>query len=341
MTGIETGLAIAGIASSIAGTGGSIYAQGKSNKKTRQHAEHMYRLQTADNRYNWQMENQYNHPKLQMQRLQEAGLNPMLVYGNGQATATGGSINPSKPLGYEDKAPDIGKGIGNIQDSLMGYVGFRQAGAQTDNIIAQTENTQAQKANIQADTQIKAIEAAQKLFNYNKDQELYDTTVQSAKANLDSIVQNTEASKANVRIAQQNADANTFNAKINADNAKTNAYQAQTNRMSTNSIINRNLELNKLTRAEVKRVEEVTKTQEFDTSMKKIHAEITNMGGNPTDPGWQRALWLYASKIFGLPDNTPEKNTDREDIWEKYKSLDTNPALDSVRKAAAQFYNSK
>lgn len=39
----------------------------------------------------WQMENEYNKPINQMARLQEAGLNPNLVYGSG-ATATGGDM---------------------------------------------------------------------------------------------------------------------------------------------------------------------------------------------------------------------------------------------------------
>lgn len=63
-------------------------------RKQRNHERAMYERQLADNRQNWEMENLYNSPAQQMQRLKDAGLNPNLVYGNG-ATAMGGSINPT------------------------------------------------------------------------------------------------------------------------------------------------------------------------------------------------------------------------------------------------------
>lgn len=43
---------------------------------------------------NWEMQNDYNHPAQVMQRLKEAGLNPHLIYGKGQATTPAGSIAP-------------------------------------------------------------------------------------------------------------------------------------------------------------------------------------------------------------------------------------------------------
>ena len=49
----------------------------------------------------WQANNDYNSPKSQMQRLEEAGLNPNLVYGNGGAThqatmATAPKVSPAQ-----------------------------------------------------------------------------------------------------------------------------------------------------------------------------------------------------------------------------------------------------
>ena len=65
----------------------------------------LYKKQRADNRedattaYNrslemWNMNNAYNDPSAQMERLRQAGLNPNLVYGNG-ATTTASA--PSAP----------------------------------------------------------------------------------------------------------------------------------------------------------------------------------------------------------------------------------------------------
>lgn len=54
----------------------------------------------------WNMQNEYNLPANQMNRLQQAGLNPNLIYGSGSAnTGVAGSIAPSKPAPYNIKNP--------------------------------------------------------------------------------------------------------------------------------------------------------------------------------------------------------------------------------------------
>lgn len=54
----------------------------------------------------WEMQNKYNTPKQQMQRLKDAGLNPALIYGSGQTnTGVAGSVAPSKPAPYNVKDP--------------------------------------------------------------------------------------------------------------------------------------------------------------------------------------------------------------------------------------------
>ena len=55
----------------------------------------------------WKMQNQYNLPKNQMQRLKDAGLNPNLIYGSSPAGASGsaGSIAPSKAAPYNFQNP--------------------------------------------------------------------------------------------------------------------------------------------------------------------------------------------------------------------------------------------
>jgi hypothetical protein len=78
----------------------------------------------------WQMQNEYNTPANQMKRLQEAGLNPNLIYGSGSAnTGVAGSIAPSKPAPYNVKNPVP------LQSMLLG--------SQIDNIQADTERKKA------------------------------------------------------------------------------------------------------------------------------------------------------------------------------------------------------
>jgi len=55
----------------------------------------------------WNMQNRYNTPKQQMQRLKDAGLNPNLIYGSSPAGAGGnaGSISPAKAAPYSIQNP--------------------------------------------------------------------------------------------------------------------------------------------------------------------------------------------------------------------------------------------
>ena len=67
----------------------------------------------------------YNHPAAQMARLQEAGLNPNLIYGSSPSGAAG-----------TGQAPDYQMKVGS-QDILASQT-LRQITAQTQNIKAQT-----------------------------------------------------------------------------------------------------------------------------------------------------------------------------------------------------------
>lgn len=78
------------------------------------------------NRQMWELQNRYNHPVQQMARLQEAGLNPRLIYGSspGGAAGNAGAI----PAG---KAPDYKISGAN---AVAAYQNARMVTAQTQNL---------------------------------------------------------------------------------------------------------------------------------------------------------------------------------------------------------------
>lgn len=88
-----------------------------------------YNIQAADHTFDnqlkaWNLENEYNSPSAQMQRYKEAGLNPLLVYGNQQ---TGASLNVGQmsgsSLAHVDTSSrstfDLLSGIDAIQKIIM------------------------------------------------------------------------------------------------------------------------------------------------------------------------------------------------------------------------------
>lgn len=78
----------------------------------------------------WQMQNEYNDPAEQMKRLEQAGLNPNLVYGQSVSGATGqaGAVAPSKAAPY---SMDLG-------GAAMNAMSAHQTQAQIENTNVNT-----------------------------------------------------------------------------------------------------------------------------------------------------------------------------------------------------------
>ena len=107
------GGALIGAAGNLIGQGANAFASRRANKRMVDF---------------WNMQNEYNHPKAQMQRLQEAGLNPNLVYGEGTSGATG----QADQIGRPDK-PEFG----NPLSEIVTYQNLKARSAQTDLLEAQ------------------------------------------------------------------------------------------------------------------------------------------------------------------------------------------------------------
>lgn len=93
-------------AASLLGSGINAMSVGKTNRKTRQHNEKMYNQQVSDNVRLWTMQNEYNSPAAQMQRLKDAGLNPNLVYGKG-ADNVAAPIQKGEMKSWTPEAPQL------------------------------------------------------------------------------------------------------------------------------------------------------------------------------------------------------------------------------------------
>lgn len=112
-------------------------AQKKENERNREFAEYMYDRQYDNSIKVWNMQNKYDLPSAQKQRLIDAGLNPDLMY-------SGHGVSPSPNLqAAVAGSPSSG--------SLPGYGGMSEAFNQGRLIDAQIRN-------IDADTQKKKVE---------------------------------------------------------------------------------------------------------------------------------------------------------------------------------------
>lgn len=116
------------------------------NKEQREFATYMYAREQADNIKFWNMQNAYNDPSAQMQRLRDAGLNPNLVYGSGTnatagpiSTASAPSFRPT-PATTSGVAEAVSGVLGSIYDIEQKKANIAQTQAQTKALLAQTSN---------------------------------------------------------------------------------------------------------------------------------------------------------------------------------------------------------
>ena len=94
--------------SGLFGSIGNVVSTAMTNRANMKLADHQF----AQNVKMWNMQNEYNAPSAQVQRLKDAGLNPNLMYGNGTA-ATGNS--PQMPQ-YAAPTLQVPQIAGNLLD---------------------------------------------------------------------------------------------------------------------------------------------------------------------------------------------------------------------------------
>ena len=171
--------ALIGIGSAISGvnTVGSLLGQGLSYKKQKALAKYQYDL----NMQAWREQTAYNTPAAQMQRLVDAGLNPNLVYGNGNvANAADSPPQYEAPRVNFDTNPNFGQGIAAATNLQMTQ-------AQVRGIDAEVANKRQQMLESAARTAGQAIKNAQSQFDLDLARDLRENTLEASKLNLDSI----------------------------------------------------------------------------------------------------------------------------------------------------------
>lgn len=258
--------ALASAASTIGQNAANVYGQSKLNKKTMRWNERMYAKQRADSLADFNMQNEYNSPEGQMRRLQEAGLNPNLVYGSG-VNQDAASIKSSDTKSWNPQVPDID--LSGIHTAAMGYIDTRVKEAQIDNL--RTANTVAvQDAALRAAQVSQTVQnTRQSEFTLKQAQALSTVSIETAKAQLEKLKTETHVTiQSNERAAVQNLQSLKESAErilsIRAGRAKTDTEK-------------REIEA---------RIEIIRK----DNYLKQLDINLRNKNVFPHDPLWWRML---------------------------------------------------
>lgn len=140
----------------------------------------------------WNLANDYNHPINQMQRLQDAGLNPLLVYGSGSVTGNTTSQPALVGGGISTTTESAFRGLSNIMSIMQGKANIDNTHAQTQASNASAVLSGAQASNVNAQTAINQVKAG-----YEEKNAIADLNYKRAL---------TEKTRQETRTASANAD---------------------------------------------------------------------------------------------------------------------------------------
>jgi hypothetical protein len=150
------------------------------NRQQKKFAEKQYQTQRSDNLADWNRQNEYNSPISQMTRLNEAGLNPNLIY-KGGATNQSGEISRAQFGSYNPQAPKFEM---DIADSLSKYQNYQNQQLQADNLKQNLQVAKAQEEYIKANTLNRLKDTDFKAFNIYKGNTLLDYQSDAAREKL-------------------------------------------------------------------------------------------------------------------------------------------------------------
>jgi len=294
MEPVTTAALITGGISALSG-GANAYATGKQNKKSRAFSREMYDKTKADNIQFWNMQNEYNSPEAQMQRLKSAGLNPNMVYDKGGAIQPAGNISTPDVQSAQFRTPDFNSiGTGLVQ----GYFDTKIKQAQYDNLKA--TNTVLQQESI-----LKAAQAeGEAVRTYGK--------------GLENFVyhQNTDALVRGAYLANEKTASDIQY--TNDENARKAAMQAPNLQQAVIGVARASAGLD-LDRSQLKMLEQQIYNAKQEGIFKRVQAEFAQIGANFNDPLVMRWIGDYIGGFLKGDQSTFRSEGER--LGKGYKSF--------------------
>jgi hypothetical protein len=263
----------AGIGAATSGL--NMASQAHENKQNRRFSESMFKWQNAENLKNWNLQNAYNDPSAQMQRLKNAGLNANMVYGGG-ATTTAQQIQKSSPTDYKGQAPQF-----DPQPAMQMVDTYYNSQAKQQNI----DNLAKQNALMDADLLL-------------KNQQLLNMQVNEAKGKWD-ITRQQQLQQGLLDIQAENIR------KMQAGTSFTNAQNLRNEKL-TGLTLSEGIQRIVKSKAEVRhlnidsnRINQMIQNMKKDGQLKQLEINLKNKGFSWNDPYYFRAGISLADKVLG------------------------------------------
>lgn len=255
----------------LAGQGIQAGINGLQNLFQRRYERRMWQQQVSQQERAWTMQNDYNSPLAQMERLREAGLNPNLVYGNG-ATHTASSLPVSSPTISRRQPIDL-----NPANSILAAQDLKIKQAQYDNLRANNTAIAQDVALKTANLSKVAADTAKSRWEVERSKSLFASAMDAAKLNNERLTQGLMVQKGDYEMRQalgmQGLQKGILSmAYMQAQTAKSLAERQQ---------IYQNIELMKKSGV-----------------LKDWEIQLSQQGIRPGDPLWQRTVIDGGKKVL-------------------------------------------
>lgn len=266
--------------------GANLVSQAFANRANRRWATRQADKARAWALQDWEMQNEYNSPRAQMERLKEAGLNPNLVYGNG-ATATGGDVRGTAPASYKQEPLDFSP----MQNAIYAGIDMQIKKANLDLLEVQ-KTVQTNNALLTAQkTAESIIKQAKTKFELDQSKSLMAGVLQAQQLNIRKIEQDIDLA------------GKRFMLDLN-ENDRRNLLTANTLREGLQRIVESKsrVYLNGLSgkqkEAETERIKKQMMLMNQDELTKELDNNLRKEGLSPNDPTWMRVIIQQAKKWF-------------------------------------------
>lgn len=247
------------------------------NHANRKWATKMYERQFNDNVRFWNMQNEYNSPENQMARFKAAGLNPNLIYGQGNS-GNAGAIQTPDVQNVQFRNPEWGNAL-----EVAGLT-YMNAIADLDIKQAQVDNLKAQNSVIKQDALLKAAQTSGSMTSAER---------QRFDLELASELRETSADFRREQLRQLRTQ---IDLSINED-----ARRAAQLSSSLNEAVERMLNMREQRRMMPLERERMRRNIEMlrkDNTLRDLDIELRKQGISPNDPLWSRVLGRVLSNIF-------------------------------------------
>ena len=276
----------------IAGSLINAHSTARQNQLSRQWSEQQYSKQRADAIEFWNMQNSYNSPQEQMKRFQAAGLNPNLIYGQGNA-GNAGSITTPDVQPAQFRTPEWGNAVSAVGLHAMNAIydlDIKQA--QVDNLKAQNDvirNTALEKLQGMTESQTRV---ARNSFELQFAKDLRSTSADMKREQLRQLrIQN------DLQIPRYALDAARTSASVSEAQARVKTMAEQRlnmeyQRAHTDADRQRII-------ADTRRIKSNIAIMQKDNTLKQLDIDLRRQGINPQDPMWARIVGRMLADLLG------------------------------------------